>query len=71
MAFCFFMVLRDQIDVAKSHTPKKVDLQKLPLIHVHVARSRPSQLWAGRRADVPTGNVATNKWVQTRIRAHI
>ena len=54
MAFCFAMVLRDQIGVAKSCTPKKVDFKNLLLIHACVARSRPSHLWAaGRRADVP------------------
>ena len=48
------MVLMDQIGVAKSCTPKKVDIKKLPLIHACVARSRSSQLWvAGRQEDVP------------------
>ena len=48
------MVLRDQIGVAKSCTPKKVDFKKLLLIHACVARSRISQIWAaGRQEDVP------------------
>ena len=61
------MALRYQIDVAKLYTPKKVDLEKLLFIHVYVARSRPR---AGRLADVPTGNVATNEWVQAQTHAH-
>ena len=54
------MALRDHIDVAKMYMPEKVDLQKLLHTYICMYRNRPNQLWIGRQADLPTGNVALN-----------